>query len=183
MQARYSFGNATKTHSFLLDESSLTLQSTDYGTFEDFSDRFLTGLEMLHRIVELDFTARVGLRYLDHVRSLADDDLSQYLCKEALGQTPCLEGEAQYSLCETVMAVQGMKVISRVLTQFGPLAFPPDLSPMGLEVDMRFQGAARLHAMLDTDGYTDKREPYSIEGVRNHLIAIHDVISKAFTRS
>ena len=31
------FGNADKTHSFVLDRNALTLQSTRYGTFEDFS--------------------------------------------------------------------------------------------------------------------------------------------------
>lgn len=180
VQSRFSFGNAAKTHSFLLDEASLTLQSTAYGTFEDFSDRFLAGLELLHRIVDLDFIARVGLRYLDHVRPLADDAIDQYLCETALGQTGRLEGEAQYSLCETVMHVRGVKMISRVLTQHSPLVFPPDLSPLGLEVNPRFLGEARLHAMLDTDGFTDQREPFSIDAARGHLDAIHGVIGKAF---
>lgn len=181
VKERFSFGNAEKTHGFLLDESSLTLQSTDYGTFQDFSEQFLRGLARVHEIVQLDFVARVGLRYLDHVAPLANDDLSDYLCRESLGLTMKLEGEAQYSFCETRMSVEDITLLSRVMTRIGALGFPPDLAPLGLDVAARFMFKPEcLHATLDNDAFIEKRESFSTERVLAHLDSLHTVISKAF---
>jgi uncharacterized protein (TIGR04255 family) len=180
-QERYAFGNAAKTHSFLLDECSLTLQSTDYGRFETFSEEFLKGLDRLHEIVQLDFLERVGVRYLDRVVPLAaNDTLAQYLAPEALGLSTRLPGSAVHSFCETLTEVQGMKLLSRVVMLTGPVAFPPDLLPLGLEVAKRFQSQHGPHAVLDNDGFVDGREPYSVDTVRTHLHTIHEVIRAAF---
>ena len=67
-QERFQLGNVEKTHTFILDGQSLTLQSTNYGQFETFSACFLEGLEIVHDAVKLAFTERVGLRYLDRVQ-------------------------------------------------------------------------------------------------------------------
>jgi uncharacterized protein (TIGR04255 family) len=179
-QDRYAFGNAAKTHSFLLDEYSLTFQSTDYAHFESFSEEFLKCLERFHGIVQLDFIERVGLRYLDRVAPLAEDALARYLVPEALGLSTRLPGTAAHSFCETLTEVRPVKLLSRVVTQTGPVAFPPDLLPIGLEIAKRFQQQQGPHAILDNDGFFDGRESYSVDTVRKHLHTIHEVIRKAF---
>src|SRR3546814_3898978 len=55
----YMFGNLEKTHLFVLAPNALTLQSTDYGQFETFSQMFVEGLSRVHAEVGLDFTERV----------------------------------------------------------------------------------------------------------------------------
>jgi uncharacterized protein (TIGR04255 family) len=60
---QYLFANVEQTHCFVLSSDSLTFQSTDYGTYESFSDVFLEGLALIHKEVALAFTDRVGLRY------------------------------------------------------------------------------------------------------------------------
>lgn len=179
-QERYVFGNAAKTHNFLLDADSLTFQSTDYGRFESFSEEFLRGLARIHDAVQLDFTERVGLRYLDRIAPMTDDDLRQYLAPEALGLTARLDGNPAHSFCETLTELRGMKLLSRAITRVGPVAFPPDLLPLGLEVAKRFKSQGGLHAILDNDGFFDGREPYSADTVRKHLDTIHEVIRMAF---
>lgn len=179
-QERYVFGNAAKTHSFILDANSLTLQSTDYGRFESFSDEFLKGLARIHETIQLDFTERVGLRYLDRIIPLADNDLRKYLVAEALGLSAKLGGNPVHSFCETLTVVRGIKLASRVITQSGPLVFPPDLMPLGLEVAERFKVHQGLHAILDNDGFFEGREAYSADTVHDHLSAIHEVIGTAF---
>lgn len=179
-QERYGFGNAAKTHSFILDANSLTLQSTNYGRFESFSDEFLSGFARIHEAVQLDYTERVGLRYLDRIVPFADDKLREYLVAEALGLSAKLDGEPVHSFCETLTVLRGIKLVSRAITQSGPLAFPPDLMPLGLEVEERFKAHQGLHAILDNDGFFEGREAYSADTVRNHLDAIHEVIGAAF---
>jgi uncharacterized protein (TIGR04255 family) len=177
---RYFFGNAAKTHNFILEANSLTFQSTDYGRFESFSHEFLKGLARIHEVVQLDFTERVGLRYLDKIVPLADDDLREYLVHEALGLSAKLGGDPVHSFCETMTVVRGIRLVSRAITQSGPLAFPPDLSPLGLEVAERFKVDRKMYAILDNDGFFEGREPYSADAIRDHLDKIHELIRTAF---
>ena len=181
VKLRFSFGNAERTHSFLLDESSLTLQSTDYGTFEGFSETFLAGLVLLDEIVKLEFVERVGVRYLDYVTPLAVDYLGSYLHREALGLTLRLAGDTQYSYCETRLTEGDVTLLSRAVTRVGGLSFPADLTPFGLEPLDRFKlQPEKLHATLDNDAFIERRESYAADTVRKRLETLHAVVSKAF---
>ena len=82
---QFLFGNAEKTHIFVLNPDALTLQSTRYGRFKAFSAQFLKGLALVHDVVQLDFTDRVGLRYLDHVAPRPNDSLDLYVVPEVRG--------------------------------------------------------------------------------------------------
>lgn len=177
---RYVFANAAKTHGFILDQSSLTLQSTDYGDFPSFSGEFLQGLKRIHAVVELAFSERVGLRYLDRIIPLDGDDLAKYLVPEALGLRAKLDGAPVHSLTETLIAQNGLKLVSRALVLSSPIVFPPDLMPLGLEVAQRFTAYTGLHAVLDNDGFFEARENFSTDTVRDHLTAIHTMIGGAF---
>jgi uncharacterized protein (TIGR04255 family) len=180
-QQRYFFGDIAKRHNFVLDSSSLTLQSTDYGRFESFSERFEKALARVHDAVGLDFIERVGLRYLDRVVPLAKDEtLQAYIAREALGPRDLLGGDAAHSYCETLTEINGVKLLSRVFTHTASVGFPPDLGQVLLHLQSRFVGPPLLHAVLDTDGFVERREPYSIETVHKHLDAIHSVIGDAF---
>jgi len=180
VQERFAFGNVKKTHTFWLDSQSLTLQSTDYGRFEDFSAAFLRGLDIVHGVVRLDFTERVGLRYLDRVMPRQADALDQYLTPEVLGLSRRLRGNPLHSYSETLSEMDNIKMISRVVIQNGGLAFPPDLMPGDMAVPERFKAYKGPNAILDNDGFVENREEYSRETVSKLLHAIHDVIIGAF---
>ena len=180
VRERSSFGNVDKTHEFWLDSDSLALQSTNYGNFESFSEVFLNGLALVHDAVHLDFTERIGLRYLDRVFPLGDDTLAQYLVPQALGLSAALGGSAQHSYLEAVCKVDAYLLRSRVVVQSGGLAFPPDMVPGGLVVSKRLAEYDGLNAILDNDGSLETREIYSANGVAKHLDAIHKIIGNAF---
>ncbi|UIF88420.1 TIGR04255 family protein [Cupriavidus sp. UYPR2.512] len=181
-QVQYLFANVEQTHSFVLSPESLTFQSTNYGTYESFSGAFLKGLSLVHDLVNLDFTERVGLRYLDHVFPKHGDPLERYLAPQVQGLGDSLGGQALHTFVEMFNAVGDTRLRARVLTQDGSLAFPPDLLPHGMIVQPRFSQARGKHAILDTDGFIEGRKLFSLEGVGNSLGAIHDVIGAAFRR-
>jgi uncharacterized protein (TIGR04255 family) len=179
-QDRYKFGDVQRTHAFWLDADSLTLQSTDYGHFDKFADTFLKGLSIVHDIVTLDYTERIGLRYLDRVTPRAGDDVSQYLAPEVLGLSGRLPGQALHAYSESVNQVQDVVLRSRVVIQGGGLSFPPDLAPEDMVVTPRFTQYVGPHAILDNDGVVQLREVFSLDIVARRLKDIHDVIGKAF---
>lgn len=176
----YSFGDSAKTHSFVLARDSLTLQSTDYGTFNSFCEKFGGGLKMVHDAVQLDFVARIGLRYLDRIAPLGEDRLEQYLRPQVLGIRDLIGGAPLHSYCETLTQISGARLLSRVFIHAGPLGFPPDIGQTGLQLQERFNVPPGLHAVLDTDGFVEQRIPFSIEAVRNHLHELHERVGDVF---
>ncbi len=180
VQERYLFGNVEQTHGLLLEDDKLTLQSTNYGQFESFSSMFLQGLEVLHGVAQLDFTERVGLRYLDRVMPQEGETLAQYLAPEVMGMNIRLGGKPLHSYSETLTELDDIKLLSRVSIQGGGLAFPPDLMPGDMVVAKRFMDYDGPSAILDNDGFVDIREIFSTASVSDYLNAIHKVIGKAF---
>lgn len=180
---QYFFSNAAQTHGFVLNSDALTFQSSDYGTYEKFSAQFLHGLALVHDLVKLDFTERVGLRYLDHVAPRKGEAIEQYLVPEVLGLGARLGGQLLHAFSETFCAIDKVRLRSRVLVQGGPLVFPPDLVPNGVKVHERFLQPIEVSAMVDTDGAVEGRELFAVESVRVHLDAIHAVIGDSFRRT
>ena len=180
LQDHYGFRNAEKTLGFILETDKLTFQSTRYGTFERFSEMFLQGLSIVHDVVRLDFTERIGMRYLDRVSPIGNDSLNEYLVPEARGLSDRVGGTPLRSFFEVLSENGGIKLLSRVITQTGPLAFPPDLMRGDMAIDPRFAAYDGLHAILDNDGFFEGRESYSAETVARYLTAIHEVVTKAF---
>ena len=179
-QERFLLGNVEKTHTFILDGQSLTLQSTNYGQFETFSACFLEGLGIVNDVVKLAFTERVGLRYLDRVMPQPGETIEQYLVEQVHGLTSRLDGRPLYSYTEAMNEIGNIKLLSRVAIQDGPLAFPPDLQPGNMRVTERFLSYTGMSAILDNDGFVEGREAFSTKAVADHLDAIHKVIGAAF---
>lgn len=179
-QERFQLGNVEKTHIFILDGQSLTLQSTNYGQFETFSACFLEGLGIVHDAVKLAFTERVGLRYLDRVMPQPGETIEQYLVEQVQGLNSRLGGRPLYSFAEAMNEIGNIKLLSRVAIQEGPLAFPPDIQPGNMRISERFTSYVGNSAILDNDGFVEGREAFSTKSVAEHLDAIHKVIGTAF---
>lgn len=179
-QDRFQFGNVERTHVFVLDRQSLTLQSTNYGQFESFSACFLKGLEIIHEALSLAFTERIGLRYLDRIMPQEGETVDQYLAGAVHGLGSQLGGEPVYSFVEALNEVGRIKLMSRVAIQDGPLAFPSDIQLGNMAVAERFASYTGKCAILDNDGFLEGREAFSASAVADHLRVIHKVIGEAF---
>ena len=84
---------------------------------------------------------------------------------------------------ETVGKVDAVKVVSRAIIQDGSVGFPPDLQPGNLVVAEQLQARTGLHAILDIDCFYDQRERFDFQRIQEHLIGIHDQITKSFETS
>jgi uncharacterized protein (TIGR04255 family) len=177
---RYSFGNVDKTAGFILDQGSLSFQTTNYDTFQSFSGTFLNGLKIVHEVVNLGYTDRIGVRYLDAVYPKKDEDLPEYLNEAVLGLYGRLDGDLVHAFSETLVRSGSVNVIARTIVQNGPIGFPPDLQPVGgLVVEERFRALNGPHAILDTDGAHDHRDAFDLRQIEAHLSTVHLAVIKA----
>lgn len=180
-RARSVFGDIKGTTEFVLENNSLALQTTAYDTFESFSKTLLDGLEIVHGAIQLDFTQRVGLRYLDAVLPHEGGSLSDYLTPEVLGLALKLQQTTlSHSFSETVTMSSKGKLVSRVVIQDGPVGLPPELTTMAPRIDSRFTQFKGLHAIIDTDAFTEQREAFNVSELGECLVALHGEIQKSF---
>ncbi len=181
--ARFMFGNMERTSGFILDQGALSFQTTEYDVFETFLQTFLKGLQAVNEAVSLSYTDRVGLRYLDAVFPKADETVRDYLSASILGLTETIDDTIVHSFSETLVKRESVNVRSRVIIQDGAMGFPPDLQPMTLKVGERFTQLRGRHAIIDTDGWSEAREPFNLDRIREQLGSIHAGIERTFRAS
>jgi uncharacterized protein (TIGR04255 family) len=179
---RYLFGNQENTETFILDQSSLTLQTTEYKTSDVFLETFLSRLQYLSETLSLSFSDRVGLRYLDAVVPKTDESLEAYLIPQVLGIRGKVAGDVQHSFTETLINVPEGKLLSRVVIQGGQIGFPPDLHPnaAGMKLNPRFTNSEGQYAVLDTDGFTEARDGIDKITIERKFRRLHEHVDAAF---
>jgi uncharacterized protein (TIGR04255 family) len=180
---RITFGNRERTAAFILDQGAISFQTTEYDVFETFLADFMKGLEAVHQAVALDFTDRLGLRYLDAVFPKTGEAVKDYLSGSILGLTEKINDTIVHSFSETLVKREDIQVRSRVIIQDSELSFPPDLMGLNLSVPARFRGLNGRHALIDTDGWSDAREAFSLDRIKERFDSIHDGITTTFKAS
>jgi uncharacterized protein (TIGR04255 family) len=179
---RYLFSTLDGTRGFIVEPGAFSLQTTEYETYEAFSEEFFKGLRIIHETVKLDYTERVGIRYLDAVVPPTEKELGEYLVPGALGISSVLPDSVQVtqSFSQTDILTPAGTLIARTIIRNGPLGFPIDLQPLGLNVAERFSKIQGVHAILDTDAFCLGREKFDAGALQSRLEALHDVIGTAF---
>ena len=178
--ARYTFSNMSKTAGFVLDHGSLSYQTTDYDVFDTFSETFMQGLSIVHDVIRLDYTDRVGVRYLDAVYPENGEEIARYLNPSLLGLYGQINGALGHTFSETFIRAESANIVARMIIQDGPIGLPPDLQPMWLLISERFRALHGVHAILDTDGSQDARAPFDIEDLKSRLKIVHEAVITSF---
>jgi uncharacterized protein (TIGR04255 family) len=180
---RWSFTNADRTEGYQLSSNALVFHTTSYDTFEDFLQKTISGLELVHNVVELAYTERIGLRYLDAIVPMGDDTLQQYLTTSLLGLSDSIDGRLGHSFTETVTFIESGTLVTRAVITDNVLSLSPDLFPLQLELAHRFREVSSRHAVLDTDYFVAKRTKFDITEIKHQISVAHDVVTNAFDSS
>jgi uncharacterized protein (TIGR04255 family) len=180
---RFLFGNMERMSGFILDQGALSFQTTEYAVFETFLADFVKGLQAVNEAVSLSYTDRIGLRYLDAVFPKSGESVRDYLSGSILGLTEKIDDTIVHSFSETLVKRENVNVRSRVIIQDGEVGFPPDLQPLTLSLAERFRPLRGRHAIIDTDGWSESRDAFSVDHIREQLGLIHAGIEKTFRAS
>lgn len=177
---RYAFSNLERTAGFLLESNALSFQATDYDTFEKFSECLSEVLKIVNDSISIGFVERVGIRYLDAVIPKVGECLKDYLVPQVLGLTYNTTHQLSHSYTETVSTHSEGGLISRVIIQNGEVSLPPELAQTAYTLNSRFTNVTGLHAVIDTDGYFEKRIPFDLDLITKKLDEMHNDIVAAF---
>lgn len=182
-QTRWSFTNIDRTEGYLLLTDALVFHTTQYETFDVFLKKAILGLKLIHEIVELDYIERIGLRYLDAIVPMDNDNLQEYLNTSLLGLSTNINGQLIHSFTQTASVINdGTLITKSVITDSG-LAMSPDLLPLYLEIQPRFTKIDVRNAVLDTDYSIAQRNSLDFAKIEERLLAAHDIVTEAFNAS
>lgn len=180
---QHSYLNRKGDACFVIENSRLFFQVTEYDVFETFRDEFLKGLELLHSIVTLDYVDSVSMRLLDAIVPYEKEELSAYLAKELLGIGETLEQpnwRIAHSASEAAIKTSAHTIIVRTLARYGKLAVPPDLNIHGMQIMSRFSAIEGVHAILDSDCVFESRKDFDLAEISSRLRLLKDDLRTTF---
>lgn len=184
VSTRYLFLNSTKTAGFILDQSWLTYQTTDYDTFDPFLDLFVTGLEVVHDEATLSYSDRSGVQFLDAVVPVSGEPISKYLQPCVIGLSNCFPDRTLvHSISETRSALDKTTLVGRAIIQTqedGGAAFPEDLRPIHLRLADKFAEISGEYATIDTDSWVEDRQDFDLDNIKKTVALLHANVRRSF---
>ncbi|MDD2677357.1 MAG: TIGR04255 family protein [Methylacidiphilaceae bacterium] len=180
---RLMFFSPDRTKSFIAEPSAISFHTTEYETFGSFVEEFLKCAGIVHECVQLAFTERIGLRYLDAVvPPNGEEGLPDYLVPGVLGLRGGLPKDvhASHSFSETRIRTQECSVLARTLIQDGRLGFPMDLRSNGVTIADRFSRINGVHAIVDIDASIEERQVFDLGAIESRLQTLQKGVGLAF---
>jgi uncharacterized protein (TIGR04255 family) len=180
---QHSFLNRDGSACFVIENSRIYFQVTEYNVFETFRDQFIQGLELVHAMVSLDFVDGVSMRLLDAIVPPAEESLSDFLVQELLGIGEALNQDTwaiNHSATEASIKTPEHTIVIRTLMRYGKISVPPDLNIAGLNLNPRFLAVEGVHAVLDTDCIFSQREGYDASLIAARLRLLKDDLRTIF---
>lgn len=182
---RYLFLNQNKTAGFILDQTSLTFQTTNYDTFDPFKDSFISGLKTVHDAVGgLNFSERVGTRFLDAVSAKAGETITDYFAPSLVGLFEKLQKrQLKHIISETWSTLDKSTLVCRAIIQNQStkgVSFAPDLIPVVLQVGEKFRELSGIYGVFDTDAWYENRQKFDLGNIEKLLIGLHGDVRSYF---
>lgn len=182
-QNRWRFTNTAGDEGYLLLNNSIVFQTTNYISFDDFSDKVIKGLNLVNDIIQLSYVERIGLRYLNVVQTERHDNIDKFVQSSLLGLTSIKNGEINQTFSEIQATINNGTLVSRTVTNKKGISLPPDIFPMLLKPLTKFEVFEGKSVTLDLDYVVAQRFDFNIETVREQLCSSHDIITDAFHES
>jgi len=188
---QWRFGKADGKTTVLMDADQLLMQTTIYEGFEKFIAEFLSVFSVLLKVTDhgkFGIVQRLGIRYVDQVRSQFEGDtIDSYLREELRGMwSPHFLGEEKrYTISvagktESKPDLPGTLAIRIIRGEKG-LELPPDLIAAAPERSNTFRDDED-RALIDMDHFWEGTmgPSFSIEAIEESFYRLHDTIIKAF---
>ncbi len=184
-QVRYRFGDIHGWQGFLLEQNRLSFFTTRYDVFQDFLAHLQAGVQILHDEMQLGYTERLSLRYLDAVQpDPSAETLAHFLTPEVLGLSQKFANtKMRQSLSETLTESGSGYMVSRVIIRHGQIGMPIELAGLATQLEARFTGADKVHAIIDTDAFYEQREAFDLSKIATRLHALHGQIEESFSQT
>ncbi|WP_374297716.1 TIGR04255 family protein [Acinetobacter sp.] len=142
--------NIDADEGFIFNNKSLTIQTVNYSSFEDLSQKLLKIFSNLPKNISL--IERLGYRTLNAFIHRDENTLDSQISNSVLGLYTSSGIEFQHNYNENLcINSDQVHVLSRIIVQNSEVGFPPDINGTSLNKPDVMNGFKNLHAMVDID--------------------------------
>jgi uncharacterized protein (TIGR04255 family) len=178
---RWEFQDKERTTGIILTQNGLVLHTRAYDTFDVFAKHLKLALDIAGKVVKPALVERLGLRYVDLIRSDVDEAWTDYV-------KPGLHGIADASVgmrsslhrSETVGSTEVGTLIVRCFQTADGSFLPPDLAPSSLDYASVSLRPNEIVTLLDLDHYSEQVREYDSEQVLEYMWRLHDNLDLSF---
>ncbi|MGH8020951.1 MAG: TIGR04255 family protein [Opitutaceae bacterium] len=180
-RVQWEFLTPERKTSVLIDEASLVLQTTDYSSGETFLERLQVALEVFADIAKPTDLVRIGLRYVDLVKPIADRGLDDLVSPALRPTAQTLPGSSVVHYWESLRQTSPhTRLLVRYTEAMQGFAFPQDLGPI-VSLVLRHEPAQKdLFGLLDTDHFDERGSPFKVSDIMDRTADLHDIIDQSF---
>lgn len=175
--------NAVRDSAVAVQTDRFWLQTTNYQDFPRFKAAFFAALGEVHAEVGLDYVDAISMRMLDAIVPSDGESLMQYLPEALLGLDSWAQDRhwsLEHQSSEHVFLTEKNRILLRCVRRPGRVGFPPDFSPIGMEILERHRQANVVHAILDSDAVHEGRQAVDLEVLGQYLDSIKGDLSQCF---
>ncbi|NOC47002.1 TIGR04255 family protein [Ruegeria sp. HKCCD7559] len=189
----WAFGHSDSQSNYLLSESGLAFQTTCYLGHIDFFERLLQGFSVLRRIVGIETTTQVSIRYFDAVIPSPGKDRSDYMASKEPSEIRLDSDKFRhratnsYSVFNTTIDVpdegtMGCTLMIGTSWFNSRIGLPPDISAEGLKFEERFVHEDPIkHVVVDFQHRLEVEMSFDEALINNVLLQLHGAMKTAFS--
>jgi uncharacterized protein (TIGR04255 family) len=178
---RWLFANRQKTRSVILARDFVVIATSAYDGFDEFVETLKGVLEIVGAATSPGYSDRLGLRYVDLIRTGPDESLADYLQPGVRGLRPADLGASSALQQMQIQASTSVGTLTvRLWQNTDGRILPPDIS--GDEVVPRLVAppAGELLTILDIDHFSEREREFEPSALISEMWALHDGTDRAF---
>lgn len=178
---RWVFSDKENHTGIILTPNAISLQTTKYNKFEEFTSQLLTALRIVGKVVKVAFSDRIGLRYVNRISPPEGEGISNYLQPGLLGLTgeklattnPRLRFEQRGD------TPQG-KIFIRLFQNKLENGLPPGIELLGLKPHEKHTPSEAIPTILDIDHFSTIQRDFDADSLVADMWKLHDWTDRAF---
>lgn len=181
---KWDFFDKDNTVAISITENFLSLHTSQYTTFENFSSTLEIALNILKEVVKPDLVERIGMRYIDLIRLKEKETFSEYLNAGLTGfSMDKVSVDESLTRCETISSTKHGVLVARCIRYNDGTFLPPELGMenLGLVFDeAKKPTKGEVISLLDFDHFSKTTRDFAVKDLIKNFKEMHDDIDKIF---
>ena len=178
---RWEFQNKERSTGIIVMQNAIVLHTNSYDTFDHFAKSLRFALDVIGDAVKPALVERLGLRYVDLIRSEARDPWTAYLKEGLHGLSPKAIGMTEgLQRHETIGTTKAGQLIVRCVQSANGSFLPADLSPSTLDYGKLTVPTGEVVTLLDLDHFTGVGRDYNVDQVMDAMWGLHENLDLTF---
>lgn len=179
MRDRFEFQNKEGSLGIVLQTKSVAVQTNSYSTYEIFEEQIKTALMVVHRVVNIGLSERLGLRYVNLIRLGSGEKWSDYLNPGVLGLDANSVGVSHWNSRSEFVGPTNVGNLAVRCSQSGQ-PIPPDLVISGTLSNPPTLAPGEIGTTLDFDHYVEKSSDFKVSAVISTFEQLHEKLDVVF---